>query len=284
MHSANYFLRDRKFQTYRVSVVIPAYNEEETIARVIDEFRRPPVHEVVVVDNNSSDRTAEIAAAHGARVIPERQKGYGRALKTGLTGASGEMILLTEADGTFRAKDVPKILEYMKDADMVIGTRTTRQMIEQGANMNWWLRWANVAFGKLIQLLWGRHETRFTDVGCTFRGIWRESYQKIQDELHASGPEFSPEMMIEALQARMRIIEIPVSYYKRAGGTSQHSIGWKKVLTAFRMLTLILRARFRFRRAFFQLPIPVAQPTLELEVIAKKTGTTHGGPSTLRES
>ena len=244
MNHANYLLRSRRFKSYRISVIIPAYNEEQSIGRVIDEFRLPWIHEIVVVDNGSRDRTVEVARTRGARVIHEPQRGYGHALKAGLNQASGEIMLLTEADGTFRAKDVPKILEYMKDADLVIGTRTTKQLIEQGANMNAFVRWGNVAVGKLIQVLWLRQGTRFTDVGCTFRGIWKESYRKLEDNLRASGPEFSPEMMIEALRARLRIIEIPVSYYKRSSGESKHSGGVKKIKTALRMLAVIVRKRF----------------------------------------
>lgn len=245
INAAHYLLRHRRFASYRISVVIPAYNEEASIGRVVEEFQRPPVHEVLVVDNGSQDRTVAEATARGARVLSERRKGYGHALKRGLDEAAGDIILLTEADGTFKAKDVPKVLEYLKDADLVVGTRTTTQLIEQGANMNALLRWGNVAVGKLIQLLWWRQGTRFTDVGCTFRGIWREAYAKLRERLGASGPEFSPEMMVEALRARLRIIEIPVSYSKRVSGESKHSGGWKKVRTALRMIRLILRKRFQ---------------------------------------
>ncbi len=243
MNHANYVLRHRQFKDYRVSLVIPAYNEAGSIARVVADYRAAPIHEILVVDNNSTDGTAAVAEAAGARVIRESRKGYGCALRAGLDQAIGEIVLLTEADGTFKSKDVPKLLEYLKDADMVIGTRTTRQMIEQGANMDWFLRWGNVVLGKIIQLLWWNHETRFTDVGCTFRGVWKDSYKKFEEKLEARGPEFSPEMMIEALRARMRVIEIPVSYYKRDSGESKHSVGVKKLKTGFRMLGLMLRKR-----------------------------------------
>ena len=86
-----------------------------------------------------------------------------------MDAATGDILVLVEADGTFRAKDLGKLLEFLKDADMVIGTRTTRQMIEQGANMDGLLRWGNVVVGKLVEALWWRMEPRFTDVGCTYR-------------------------------------------------------------------------------------------------------------------
>ena len=247
MNSANYILRSKNFKDYKASVVIPACNEEASIKKVIEEFKTPAVHEIIVVDNNSGDKTGELAKAGGARVIIEKKRGYGDALKRGMEAAKGEIIILTEADGTFRSKDIGKILEYLKDADMVIGTRTTRQMIEQGSNMGWFLRWGNVFLGKFIEVLWWRQEPRFTDVGCTSRGIWKDSYLKIKDNLHCSGPEFSPEMMIESLKAHLRVIEIPVSYYKRMGGESKHSAGFKKIKTGLKMLNLILGKKFGWK-------------------------------------
>ena len=73
---------------------------------------------------------------------------------------------------------------------MVIGTRTTRQMIEQGANMEGPLRWGNVLAGKLVELLWWGQEPRFTDLGCSYRAIWKDAYLKIRDRLQGIGPEF----------------------------------------------------------------------------------------------
>jgi glycosyltransferase involved in cell wall biosynthesis len=89
----------------------------------------------VVVNNSSRDRTAEVACEHGARVESVSLKGYGDSIKHGLDNAVGDILIITEADHSFRAKDLDKLLEYLKDADMVIGTRTTREMIAQGANM-----------------------------------------------------------------------------------------------------------------------------------------------------
>ena len=154
--------------------------------------------------------------------------------------------MLTEADGSFQSKDIPKFLQYLKDCDMVIGTRTTRQLIEQGANMEGLLRWGNVIVGKLIEGLWWGQE-RFTDVGCTYRAIWKTSYEKIRPYLEASGPDFSPEMMIAVLICRRRIIEIPVSYRQRYGGTSKHSGHFRAhARTAIKMLRRIFHYRLAY--------------------------------------
>jgi hypothetical protein len=118
-------------------------------------------------------------------------------------------------------------------------------MIEQGSNMGGILRLGNIVVGKLIEVLWWGQEPRFTDVGCTYRALWKTTWTKIRTQATHTGPEFSPEMMIEALRARLRVIEIPISYHARVGGESKHSAGFFHVSkTALRMLRLILAKRF----------------------------------------
>lgn len=244
-NTANYIARSLAFAETRVSVVIPTYQEEASIAAVVRDFAaHPRIDEVLVVDNSSSDETVARAAAAGARVEVVEREGYGDTIAWGLDHAVGELMLVVEADHSFRAKDVGKLLEYLKDADMVIGTRTTRQMVEQGTNMIGMVRWANVVFGKLVEVLWWRSGARYTDVGCTYRGIWKEVWVQMRERVHGVGPEFSPEMMIEVLRARKRVIEVPVSYYPRTGGESKHSKSLRHLTrTALRMLRLILSRR-----------------------------------------
>lgn len=247
------------FRNRTVSLVIPAYNEEETIRQVVEEFRKEPhLDQILVVDNNCKDRTAELAREAGAQVVAESRPGYGSALMAGMTAATGEILVLVEADGSFRARDVVKLLVYLDDADMVMGTRTTRQMLEQGANMRSFLRWGNVFMAKFLQLLWLRpHEPRFTDVGCTYRALHRATFDRIKARLHQTGPAFSPEMMCAALQERCRVIEIPVTYAARIGGESKHSDTFsRQARTAWRMFKTICRKRFLERSA----PVPKQDP------------------------
>jgi len=240
-NTANYLLRSANFNTKTVSLIIPAYNEESSLGSVIDDFKGK-VNEIIVVNNNSKDNTAKIAAEKGARVLSGNFKGYGDALKFGMDNAAGDILILTEADGSFLAKDTGKILEYLKDADMVLGTRTTSQMIEQGANMSFLLRLGNILAAKFIELLWLRkHEPRLTDVGCTYRGIWKSAYNEIRGLLKGAGPEFSPEMIIAAMRYNKRIIEIPVTYSGRISGESKFSgTLFASLRTALRMLWLII--------------------------------------------
>lgn len=113
-----------------VSVVFPCYNEEEGTGRAIEDFFAAGyVDEIVVVDNNSRDRSAEIVRATKARLVTETNQGYGVALRRGLQEASGDLIILAEPDGTFMGKDALKLLAYADDFEMVCGTRTTRELI-----------------------------------------------------------------------------------------------------------------------------------------------------------
>lgn len=234
------------YRGFKVSLIIPAYNEEATIASVIQDFKtQQALDEIIIVDNNSKDGTGEIARRQGVRVVTEFKQGYGNALRAGMDQAEGDILLLSEADGSFRSSDVNKFLAYIEDAGMVIGTRTTKQMVDQGARMNFIIRMANVAWAKFLQMLWFfTNETRFTDVGCTYRALWKETYREIRPGLRAVGPEFSPEMMAEGLKRKVKIVEIPVKYFQREGGESKHSVSYYHLTrTALKMLWTIIRKK-----------------------------------------
>ena len=242
-NSATHLYRKVHFSEYKISLVIPAYNEEASLGYVMDEFKNS-VDEIIVAASYSTDKTVEIAQANASVVLVEKFAGYGDALKAGMNAATGDIIVLVEADASFTADDLPKLLSYLRDADMALGTRTTKQMIQQGANMDVFLRWGNVLAAKVLQLLWLSHEPRFTDLGCTYRAIWKECYEVIGPNLHAKGPAFSPEMMVETLKANRKIVEIPVTYKPRIGGESKHSQNKISILkTGSKMLSLIFRKR-----------------------------------------
>src|SRR5687768_1390784 len=134
----------------RVSIVLPAYNEEHSIRAAVDDFfATGVVDEVLVIDNNSRDGTFAEASLTKARVIKESKQGYGNALRRGLREATGDLIIMAEPDGTFVARDILKLLAYSEDFDMVCGTRTTRELIWAQANMGWFLRIGNWVVAKL---------------------------------------------------------------------------------------------------------------------------------------
>jgi dTDP-glucose pyrophosphorylase len=246
-NAASYLFRSAHFERHRVSLVVPTYNEAASIGAVLRDFR-PHVWEIVVVDNSSPDGTAEIARGLGATVISRPTRGIGDAARQGLDAARGDILVIAEGDGTFRARDLGKLLEFLKDADMVVGTRTARELVEPGANMDGLLRFANVLWGKIIEGLWWNLHPRFTDVGCTYRALWRDAWLAIRDSVVDDGAPFGPEMVIEMMRARRRVIEVPVNYYRRRAGESKHSASlWQSAGTGMRMLRTILKRRLDLR-------------------------------------
>lgn len=232
------------YGTRTVSVVFPAYNEEQHIRRAVEDFFVPGVvDEIVVVDNNSKDRTRVEAESTAARVVSETAQGYGNALRRGLREAKGDVIILAEPDGTFVGRDVLKLLAYCDDFDMVCGTRTTRELIWAQANMGWFLRVGNWAVAKLLQFL---HDgPSLSDCGCTLRLIRREALTTFADKLTVGGSHFLPEMVILALKHGVSVIEVPVNYRGRVGESKITGTLKGTLRTGFNMIALILRTRFQ---------------------------------------
>lgn len=227
-----------------VSVVFPAYNEARNIRLAIDDFLSAGVvDEVLVIDNNSRDGTAEEARQTAARVITETAQGYGHALRRGLREASGDIVVLAEPDGTFLGRDVLKLLAYAEDFEMVCGTRTTRELIWAQANMGWFLRVGNWSVAKLIQVLYGGPS--LSDCGCTLRLIHRSALARIQDDLAVGGSHFLSEMLILALKRGISVIEVPVNYRGRVGQSKITGSLRGTLRTGFRMIGTAIAQKFK---------------------------------------
>lgn len=225
-----------------VSVIFPAYNEENYIrAAVEDFFSNGVVDEIVVVNNNSKDRTDAEARKTAARVVLETKQGYGNALQRGLREASGDIIILAEPDSTFMGKDVLKLLAYSDDFDMVCGTRTTAELIWREANMGWFLRLGNWIVAKFTQFLY--NTCSLSDMGCTMRLIHRTALQKFVNDLTVGGSHFLPEMIVLAKREKLKVIEIPVNYRGRVGESKITGNLKGTLRTGFRMIALVLRYR-----------------------------------------
>jgi glycosyltransferase involved in cell wall biosynthesis len=227
-----------------VSVVFPAYNEEEGISDAVETFRSiDPVDEVVVADNNSTDRTAELAAAAGARVVPERRQGYGFALRRGMAEARGDLVILAEPDGTFMAADLHKLLAYAGDADLVLGTRTTRELLWEQANMGRFLRWGNWTVAKLLEVIYSTPS--LSDCGCTMRLIHRRALERVLPRLTVGSSHFLPEMVIVARLTGASMIEVPVNYRARTGQSKITGSLPTTLKVGVNMLRVILAYRLR---------------------------------------
>lgn len=226
----------------RVSVILPTYNERDSIRQAVEDFFATGiVDEVVVVNNNAVPGTSEAVAATAAREVHEPRQGYGYAIQRGLREATGDYLVISEPDGTFLARDVHKLLAYSDDFDVVYGSRTARTFIWHGANMGLFLRWGNWAVAKLMEFLF--NATNLTDVGCTLRLIRRSALERIQPHFSVGGSHFGPEMMVLSLAHGLRVIQIPVNYLPRVGRSSVTGDHRVAFLLGLRMIALILRYR-----------------------------------------
>ena len=235
---------ERTHQLVRNSVALLVYSEghEQRIGFSLKRYGKvagiEAIHLVVPADNSIAGE----AEALGIQVItcPPEINDYGEKLRYALDRMTADLVILVEADYAFPGRDIDKLMAYIREADLVVGTRTTRQLIEQGADLQGPVRLANVFLAKIVELLWWRFEGRLTDVGCTFRAIWLSSYREMRDDLQARGAEFAVEMIIEALNRRMRVIEIPVNYRNISRSLYRK---YRNRKTFFRILGLVTRKR-----------------------------------------
>ena len=232
------------YQGKTVGIVFPAYNEEKYITAAVKDFLSTGVVDTVyVINNNSRDRTADLARAAGARVIDEPRQGYGFSLRRGLLEAREDLIVLSEPDGTFLGRDVFKLLAYSHDFHMVLGTRTAKELIWAEANMGFFLRVGNEMVAKMVEFFF--NGPLLTDCGCTFRLIRREDAQRLNPYFTVGKSHFLPEMVILALRAGLSVIEIPLNYKSRVG-ESKITGTWKGTLvTGMRMVGLVLSYRLK---------------------------------------
>lgn len=222
-----------------VDVVIPAYNEEDSIGLVLADIPPGLVRRVVVADNNSRDATAARARAAGAEVVPAPVQGYGSACLAALghlrrTGPP-EVVVFLDADHSDHPEEMPMLLEPIArgEADLVVGSRVLGEA-ERGALLRR-ARWGNRFACLLVRMLYGH---RHTDLG-PFRAItWRAL-----ESLRMRDPNFgwTAEMQVKALRRGLRVVETPVSYRRRTGvskitGTASGTLqaGWKIVATVLR--------------------------------------------------
>ncbi|MCD4821013.1 MAG: glycosyltransferase family 2 protein [Methanococcoides sp.] len=213
-----------------ISVVMPSMNEEGTIGTCIEKAKKVFEHygvegEVVVVDN-SSDRTPQIASSMGAKVI-HSVKGYGNAYITGLSHAKGDYIVIADADDTYDFEELPGFLDYLMkgEADFVIGSRL-KGNIKKGA-MPWLHQYIGNPF--LTWLLNVLFKANISDAHCGMRAFTKEAFNKMDLKTH--GMELASEMVIEAAYKDLRIKEVPITYHPREAPSKLRSFedGWRHV-------------------------------------------------------
>ena len=215
-----------------ISIVMPCLNEEAAVGRCVETalssiLASGMTGEVLVVDNDSTDASAELAAAAGARVVREPVRGYGQAYLAGLAEARGRFILLGDSDGTYDFATVTSFVEPLTNGtDLVMGSRL-RGTIDRGA-MPWLHRYlGNPLLTKTMNLLFSN---QISDVYCGMRSVKHEALSRMR--LSAKGMEFALEMLISAERNGMRIKEVPIHYRRRVGGTPKLRTwrdGWRSL-------------------------------------------------------
>lgn len=211
----------------RVGVVIPAQNEAESLRCVLDALPPELVHEVIVVDNASTDATAHVARAGGARVVAEGRRGYGYACAAGVAALGPvDVVVQLDADYSDNPAELPLLLAPLRAgvADLVIGSRE-RGRCEPGALLPH-QRFGNWLTARAMQLLYG---VCVTDLG-PFRAIRRPVLEQLALTERTYG--WSVEMMVKAARAGYRIVEVPVSYRRRYAGRSKVSGSVSASITA----------------------------------------------------
>ena len=217
-----------------VGVIIPCLNEEEAIGPCVAAVLAMGVGEVIVVDGQSSDRTAERAAAAGAKVLVEPARGYGRAMLSGLAhlAPTSTIVLFIDGDGSDRPDMIPALIEPIASgrADFVLGSRLRGE--REPGSLSAAQILAGHLSGRLIRLLYG---VSFTDMS-PFRAIRRDALDRLGMAETTFG--WNLEMQMRVAAAGLRTLEIPVGQRRRAGGVSKVSGDWQSALRAAAVLTL----------------------------------------------
>jgi glycosyltransferase involved in cell wall biosynthesis len=214
---------------YDISIVLPCLNEEAAIGGCIDTIQaiinsQQLDAEIVVVDNASIDRSAEIAREHGARVVSQPVRGYGNAYLKGFAEARGRYIVMADADNTYDFNEIQAFVQPLREGyDLVMGNRFAGRMAK-GA-MTWSHRYiGNPILSGLLNALF---HTGVRDAHCGMRAFTKEAYERMR--LRTGGMEFASEMVINAAKAGLKIAERPIAYHPRIGDSKLNTFrdGWR---------------------------------------------------------
>ena len=230
------------WKSKKISLILPTYNERDSIKKVINKFSGLKIFfEIIVINNNDSKGTSDEIAQTNAVEIHEKKQGYGSAILRGFYESKGDLIVVCEPDDTFVEEDIYKLLAYSDSFDVVYGSRTMNDMIWDGANMGWFLRFGNWSVAKLLQILF--NTCSLTDVGCTYRLVKRSSMLKILKKSKVVSNFFGPEMMLISILLNLKIIQIPINYRERVGISSVTGSFKKAFILGIQMILLILKFR-----------------------------------------
>jgi hypothetical protein len=225
----------------KLSIVMPCLNEAETLATCIGKARNAldelaVAGEVVIADNGSTDGSQEIARRAGARVVDVSERGYGYALRGGVSAALGEWIIIGDADDSYDFGSIaPFVQQLGEGCELVMGCRLPRGngQIMKGA-MPWKHRWiGNPALTFLGRLFF---KSRANDFHCGLRAITKDAFLKMN--LASSGMEFASEMVMKASLAKLRVAEVPITLHKDGRSRPPHLRSWQDGWRHLRLMLL----------------------------------------------
>ncbi len=233
-------------RNHRVTVALTAYNDEDSIASAVEDFAsHPMVERVIVVSNNSSDRTFERAEAAGAITFNEMKPGYGHCVHRCLTEAAchddTEFVVLSEGDCTFLAYDIEKLIAYAPHADVVNGTRTVEPLRQYRTQLSTFMYYGNLFVGKLLEF---KHLGRgtITDVGTTYKLCRRDPLLGLLPRLNPSvNLEFNAHFLDTALAHELVLVECPITFHPRVGLSKGGNVNnWRGLTVGSRMIAGLL--------------------------------------------
>ena len=222
------------YRDLKISVVIPCYNEEEGVEHVMRSLPES-VDEVVVVDNNSTDRTAEVASSLGARVVPEKRKGYGAAYKAGLPVVTGDITVTLDGDATYPTEQIEEVVDYLVDNDLDF-VSASRFPLKNPEAMTFSNKCGNMILTVAMLVLYGK------EIKDSQSGMWiyRSKVYPLM-KLTSDGMAFSEEIKIEAIRSKqIRFDEYHVSYHQRIG-----EVKLEKWRDGFENLLFLVKKRFQ---------------------------------------
>lgn len=203
----------------KVAVILPTYREKDSIYRVIKEFENTGfIDEIIVIDNNAEEGTQAKVKRTNAKIIKEVRQGLGRAIRTGINNATSDLIIIAEPDGTFKGKDVVKLLSYSDDFEVIFGSRTHQPLIHKQSQMKFIRRYCDVLLGRMISILF--LSPPLTDVGCIFRLTSRKAWKKVARECLADNAIFVTQWQLVVVKNKIKFMEIPINFRKRVGVSS----------------------------------------------------------------
>lgn len=219
----------------KASVIVPVYNEEDAIERVIGDIKKVKhVKEIVVIDDGSSDMSYEIAKKmNGIKLVRhEKNQKKAAALETGFNNSSGDILVTIDADGTYHPKYIPVMMKIISDgnADMVIASR----FIGKTSEMPRFNYIGNIFFSKMVSFL---TSSKITDASSGMRALRKDVWKSVSNK--SDGLEWEVEMTTRVLKAGYTVTEVPIEYLSRLGTTKLHP-----VKDGFRFFIGIIRGRF----------------------------------------